>query len=499
MRKPYFFGFILSFISGVAFENIFYFGFSLAILFAILPAILLLVTKTDKQRKTSFLVSLVLIGLSLGILRVDILFMKQNKNALDAYISRVVKVNGLVEEEPDPRETYTKIVLEARSILDGSVKNVLKEPVRILVHVPEYPVLRLGTEIVVTGKISPAKDFVTGDGQTFDYRTYLAKDNIFYQISFPSISVVAEGKGNFLFAKLFILKDALMKNITRLIPEPEAALGGGILLGVKQSLGEDLLSKFRVAGVAHIIVLSGYNISVVANAFSRVAIFLPFTLRLLGSSFAVILFAMMVGGGATVMRATIMVLAVIFARAIGRESDALRVLVFAGGLMVALNPLILLYDVSFQLSFLATLSLVTLSPILEKYFVKIPNDTVREILVTTVATQIFVFPILLYHMGTFSALGIISNLFILPTIPLAMFLVALVSVFGLIPIFGYAFAFVTYIILAYIIFIVELFSRIPFASVSGITFPLWALVVSYVVLGIYIIKKFPYEIDKKIN
>jgi len=444
------------------------------------------------------LVSLVLLGFAFGIFRVDILLMKQNKTALDAFVSRVVKVTGRVAEEPDPRETYTNIVLEASSILDGGVQHILKEPARILVRVPEYPVLQFGDEIVVTGKIVPAKNFITPDGESFDYRTYLAKDNIFYQISFPSITVSAENKGNILFEKLFSLKDALMKNIARLIPEPEASLGGGILLGVKQSLGEDLLSKFRVAGVAHIIVLSGYNISVVANAFASVAIFLPFTLRLIGSSFAVILFAMMVGGGATVVRATIMVLSVIFARALGRESDALRVLIFAAGIMVAWNPLILLYDVSFQLSFLATLSLVTLSPILEKYFVKISNKTIREILVTTIATQIFVFPILLYHMGTFSALGIISNLFILPTIPLAMFLVALVSAFGFIPILGFAFATPAFIILWYIIFVVDRFSRIPFASVSGIAFPLWMLVVSYIVLGIFIIKKFPYEIDRKI-
>ena len=503
MRPEYFFSFSISFIVGIALESFFNFGYSFGILCAFLAIIIFLVQGNGARGAGSCIVSLVLLGCALGVLRVDFSMSKQNAHLLDKFLGSTVRVSGIIKNEPDVREEYTNIVLglaeprlgrEINSVLYGENQVVLEKTSNILVRVPVYPVLRYGDEVTVDGKITVPKNFTADDGKKdFDYQAYLAKDDIYYQMYFPKVTLIAHGKGNIILEKLFALKSLLMGNIVRMIPEPEASLAGGITLGIKQSLGEELLQKFRDTGVAHIVVLSGYNIAVIAGIISRLVLFMPFTLRLGASAIGVVLFAMMVGGGATVVRATLMALIVIVARVLGREGDALRALVFAGGLMVFANPMILLHDVSFQLSFSATLALVTLVPVIEKYFSFISHRVLREIMVTTFATQIFVLPLILYHMGSVSLIGLVSNIFILPVVPFAMLAVTLVASFAWVPFIGSVLALCAYLMLAYIVLAVEFFARIPFASLHNISFPLGALALAYALLGFYIAKNFPYE------
>lgn len=492
MRSEYFFSFIISFIVGIAFESIFNFGYSFGLLCALLAIVTFLVLRCGSCSVSSCIVSFMLLGCSLGVLRVDIFLLKQNAHALTEFLESTVSVSGVITSEPDVREEYANIVLEARGVLYGETQNVLERPSNILVRVPVYPVLRYGDEVSVVGKITVPKNFEPKDGvKAFDYRSYLAKDDIHYQMYFPKATLVSRGEGNSILEKLFALKAWLMGNIVRMISEPEASLAGGITLGTKQSLGDELLQKFRETGVAHIVVLSGYNIAVVAGIISRLVLFMPFSLRIGASATGIALFALMVGGGATVVRATLMALIVILARVLGRDGDALRALVLALGLMVFANPMILLYDVSFQLSFSATLALVTLVPVIEKYFSFISHRVLREIIVTTFATQIFVLPLILYHMGSVSLIGLVANIFILPVVPLAMLTVAFVATLAWVPIVSNIFAFGAYLVLAYIVLVVEFFARVPFASLHNISFPLGALAFAYALLGFFIIKNFP--------
>ena len=487
MRSKYFFGFIISFICGVAIESIFDFGYSFGVWCVLLAIIVLLAHGTRSHSKNVLLVSLVFLGLALGIFRVDVSQRNIAEQKIDNIVGKTLELSGILVSAPDVREEYANIVLETRKI-----SNVLNEGHRILVRIPVYPELHYGDEVVVVGKLAEPKNFEPDEnGKVFDYRAYLAKDGIYYQMFFPSVTVIAEGKGNMIIEKLFVLKAWLMKNISQKIPEPESSLAGGITLGIKQSLGTELLQKFRETGVAHIVVLSGYNIAIVASIISQLFMFMPFALRLTTSALGIVLFALMVGGGATVVRATVMALVVILARMLGRESDALRVLVLAGGLMVFVNPMILLNDVSFQLSFLATFAIVVFIPVIEKYFTFISHRVLREIVVTTFATQIFVLPLILYYMGSVSLIGFISNIFILPVVPIAMLVVALVAVLAWVPLVSSALAFLAYVLLAYIFLAVEFFARVPFASLQGISFPLFGLILAYTILGMYIYKNFP--------
>ncbi len=479
MNTKYFFGFIISFIVGVALESILDFGYSFAVLCVILSLFIFLIRDTGPQSKTVVFVSLIFLGIALGIFRVDVSNANTSAGILDSVVGNLVKLDGVIIDEPDVREKYTNVVLETN--------NVLEKNTRILVRLQTYPELKYGDSVSVIGKIVIPQNFSSKDNtRAFDYRSYLAKDGIHYQMYFPEVSVVSHGNGNLIREKLFIFKSWLMKNISQSIPEPESSLASGITLGAKQSLGEDLIQKFRETGIAHIVVLSGYNIAVVASIISRAVMFMPFSIRLFTSALGIILFAVMVGGGATVVRATLMALVVILARMLGREGDALRVLMLVGGTMVFVNPMILFHDVSFQLSFSATLAIVVFVPVLEKYFVFISSKIFREIIVTTFATQIFVFPLILYHMGSMSLIGFISNIFILPVVPIAMLAVSLAAVLAWLPIAGNLLAIFAYGLLAYIVTLVEFFARVPFASLHNISFPLLTLAITYTLLGIFI-------------
>lgn len=493
MRTPYVYGLTLGFVLGVTIEVLFGFGFSFAILFACIAALVALFPDGGSRRMHGSLVSFIFLACVLGVARVDVSSAIGNTHSLDTLADKSVVVHGVVVQDPDVRDQYTNIILKADSLSQGRKEDsrVLTPPVRILVRVPPYPLLRYGDEVAIEGKIAVPKNFPADTGgRAFDYRAYLAKDDVYYEISYPRVSLIAHGKGNRVHETLFAGRDMFLATIAKLIPEPEASLAGGILLGAQQSLGSEILQKFRETGVAHIVVLSGYNIAIVAGAMVRLLAVLPLSGRLLGSVAGIVLFAMMVGGGPSVVRATVMAIIIILGRALGRSDDALHALCLAGVVMVALNPLILLSDVSFQLSFVATFAILVFSPIIEKYFLWVsPRFSVREIFVATISTQVFVLPILLYHMGTMSLVGMIANLFVLPVIPLAMFMVFVTSIIGMASSFAaMPLVAISYALLWYVIMVVEFFAALPFASIEVSEFPLAALLASYVFFGVFIVK-----------
>jgi competence protein ComEC len=171
----------------------------------------------------------------------------------------------------------------------------------------------------------------------------------------------------------------------------------GLLLGAKQALGKDLLTEFSRAGVSHIVVLSGYNIAIVAETIMALLTYfsLPSLFTFIIGCISIILFTILSGGGASATRAMIMVLVALFAKKTNREYLVGRAFGFAVILMLSLNPGLLVFDPSFQLSILATIGIVFVSPIISP-FISFINERfgLREIVSSTLATQIIVLPFL---------------------------------------------------------------------------------------------------------
>ena len=479
MRAVWFYIFITGFIGGVAFRSFFDFGLAFAIFILILAVVVFLTKFVTEKHTIMVLVSLGILAFGLGILRFDIGEQEIGDPFLESHIEERLNLAGVVIDEPDERENHTRLRVELETADEEDVST------RALIITERFPKYRYGDRLLISGVLEKPTNFVNDLGREFDYISYLQKDDIYYTLPFPDIEKIGEGEGHPVKEVLFGIKQRFLESAQKLIPDPHVSLLGGLVVGAKQSLGEELQDDFRKTGIIHIVVLSGYNVTIVAEAIMRFFSFLP---RFAGASLgavSIVFFAVMTGASATIVRASIMALLVIIARHTERTYEITRALFLAGFLMVLHNPMIVVFDPSFQLSFLATLGLIYLAPHIEKYFKLVPTKwQLREFATATIATQIFVLPLLLYMMGELSLVALPVNLLILMFVPLTMLFGFLAGMIGMVSaILATPFTLVTYFLLAYELMVVDLFASLPFASVSIPYFPVWLVFSLYAGYG----------------
>jgi competence protein ComEC len=259
---------------------------------------------------------------------------------------------------------------------------------------------------------------------------------------------------------------------------------GGLILGEKAQFSEALRQSFVNTGTIHVVALSGYNVTIVAEwimkLFSQIS-FIPKNFGIGIGILTIILFIIMTGGSSTAVRAGIMAALALIARATGRSYDVARALTLAAVFMILLNPFILVYDVSFQLSMLATVAVIFLAPRIEKYFMWITEKfELRDIITVTCAAYIFVFPFILYKMGNFSLVALPANALILPFIPFTMMLGFITGLVGLIwYVLAVPIGYISYLFLHYELGVVSFFSNLPFAAFNFPDFPLWLTIAIY--------------------
>lgn len=472
MQKDLFYVILVGFVGGIFFRSFFDLGWSFSLFFILIGLVIFLYQYFQKNILT---IGILLFFIGIGMLRLDIASF-ENNSILNNSIDKKISMTALVVDEPDVREDNTRIVIRFDDI-DSKDKTILT-----INHFPEF---QYGDRIKVIGILQKPKNFSSEGEREFDYVSYLKKDNIKYQMFYPRVEYISTGNGNFIKEKLFVIKNTFLKNVKKVIPEPHASLLGGLVVGAKESLGKELQEDFRKVGLIHIIVLSGYNLTIVADSIMKFFSFLSIRFATLFGAVGIILFAIMTGASATIVRASVMALLVMLARSTGRISDMTRILFLAGFFMLMHNPNILVFDPSFQLSFMATFGLITLSSKLEKYFYFLPTKfQLRETMTTTIATQIFVLPLLLYMMGDFSIVAILVNLLVLVFIPMTMLFGFLTGIIGFVSlIVSLPFAYLTYGLLVYELKIVDIFASLPFASFHIPYFPFWLMLVIY---GIYL-------------
>lgn len=437
-------------------------------------------------------------------------------------VKQIVDGVGTIIEEPEQKETGQVIVVLVESlniagITDKSAKvseNSINSPkpcsVNFLIKIKtkSYPRFVYGDRISFKGKLLEPINFDSGSDRSFDYRGYLAKDDIYYEMKSATVDLIDSmdklldkqsdhGGVSMISATLFSLKRKFVWNLERTLGEPHAALAAGLVVGEKAALGKDLLDDFRAVGLIHIVVLSGYNITVVGEAMRRILSFMP---RIWGITFGgagIALFGILVGGGATVVRSCFMAGIALSASLMRRDYDVTRALVFVALIMLIQNPMILLHDPSFQLSFLATLGLILLaSPIENRLGFITEKFGIRGIVASTIATQIFVSPYILYMMGQISIIGMLVNILVLPFIPITMLFVFLTGAIGMIPFTFCAwisqfFGWISHALLSYELYMVQNFAQFPLASVHLPVFSGWWVVGFYALFAVaFAAKKF---------
>ncbi len=400
-----------------------------------------------------------------------------------------VTLTGLVIEEPDIRDRTINLTVEVEQIklADGSLHDV---DGKILLRTPRFPIFDYGTRLTFTGDLETP--FETAE---FSYKAYLARQDVYGVMSFPRIRESQPGYGNRFYGSLLQVKGQVQQAINRHVPAPESGLLSGILLGVDHSMPEQIDDDFRTVGITHIVVVSGFNIAIISTIF--LSIFDPLfgrhgavTATLLG----IFAFTLLVGADPSVVRAAIMGgIYVVTTKYIGRRNASIPILFFAAWMMTIWNPNDL-WDIGFQLSFVATLSLMLFArPLTQTVYEwlknRLPNATARVIIqvisdaiLVTLAAQVLTLPLILFYFSHLSLISILANGFVLPVQPLIMvwgglMLIASFLLPGLATVLGS----VVWVFLTYTIRIARALAQVPFAAVE-IPFSLNALINVYALI-----------------
>ncbi|OGG74473.1 hypothetical protein A3A37_01035 [Candidatus Kaiserbacteria bacterium RIFCSPLOWO2_01_FULL_52_36] len=477
---------IIGFLSGVFVRSFFLLGSSVVGFTALLAVAGFLFSYIERTKKPLIILSVALIAFASGILRMNNAVLVGDPE-LTARLGTEITIEGTVSDEPDVRENGVRISLSADKLMSATSTAI---HAGVLVVAPAHTNILYGDRVRATGTLRIPQDFDTGTGRQFNYPEYLAKDGIGYELAFASVErIVAENEGNILKRGAIWVKQKFLDGLGRSLSEPQAGLAGGITVGAKRGLGAELTDAFKTVGLVHIVVLSGYNITVVMDALWWALAGFPRAFGFAGSAFVAVFFALMTGGAASSVRAAAMALIAITGRMTGRVYLASRALGAVAFAMVLWNPFILAFDPGFQLSALATLGLIWFTPLFISRLSAIPEKFgLREIAATTLGTQIAVLPLLLYQNGQLPIFSLPANLLALVAVPAAMFFSAIAALGGialgpLAPIV----AFPAYVLLSYIIDVAKIFAGLPFSSLAIGAFSAWWMFIAYaVIVGVLI-------------
>jgi competence protein ComEC len=398
-----------------------------------------------------------------------------------------VLVTGCLTRPPDYRDNYTNLRIETKAVDSGS--GDLPVSGLILARVPINQAYEYGECLRLRGRLSTPPE-----NEEFSYRDYLARFGIHSYMTRVAVTRLPETGGNPVYTQIYNFKTILLENTYRLFPDPEASLLAGILLGVQTGLSANLQQAFKDTGTAHIIAISGFNIAIIAGLFF--SIFKNLAGERIGAGiavFGIFLYAFLVGGDAAVMRAAFMGSVSLFARQVGRRNDGMNALMAVALLMALINPLVL-WDVSFQLSFFATLGLILYSEPFSNFTNNIIERMIREDTSTiarivnenitlTFAAQLTTIPIMAYHFQRISLVSFIANPFILPVQPPVMIVSGLALLVSVVvyPL-GQLIAWIAWPFSAYSIRVVELFDRVPHGVIVLGNSSIWIVLAAYAAL-----------------
>ena len=358
-----------------------------------------------------------------------------------------ISISGFVDRNPKHYPTYTEFVLRVQGeYLKG----------RVLVRTESYKSVLYGDSISVSGT------FERPEGS---YAKYLEKERIHGIIAFPKgLAKIGEGEGSKIKAQLYKFKNQLEDSFSKYFSPKSSAFLGGITLGSKAGFDKNFREALQRSGTSHIVALSGYNITILASVTMSMFIFI-FKRRMAAilTTMVIIGFVIMTGAEASVVRAAVLAFIIIFAKEYGRAHDTKNAIMLAALIMILINPKVLVFDLGFQLSFLAFIGIIYVKPAIENLF-GLDKDLGflgwRKNLLETFSAQLAVSPLLISQFGFVSLISILANLLVLSIVPLTMYAGFIIAFLDLVlPIAAKGFSFLIQPLLGLEFFIIETASR----------------------------------------
>lgn len=270
-------------------------------------------------------------------------------------------------------------------------------------------------------------------------------------------------------------RDWFSGQVRQSIKEPEASLGIGFLVGQRSSLPEELDNALRVAGLTHIVVASGYNLTILLRLARRLFEKISKYLTALFGGLLITGFILVTGLSPSMSRAGLVAGLSLAAWYYGRTFNPFILLSIVAGISVLVNPTYIWGDVGWYLSFAAFAGVMIIAPLLHHYFFGPKKPTFfRQILFETVSALIMTIPIILIIFQQYSTYALLANILVVPIIPIVMFLVFIA---GIIPLTG----FFAELSLRYITHVVSWINVLPQAS-GDASISNWAVIAWYSVI-----------------
>ena len=395
---------------------------------------------------------------------------------LGKYSGKNQEVEAWVISEPDEKNGGQRFNVRVEKINIERVGDSSEHLIQVSLKNSEP--IKYGDRLKLSGKVQN----IFNDSES--YGRYMRVSKIFYQMKFVTATVVGNQSPSRLMTILINLKNTFIQKINNQLPAPESFLATGLILTGKGSLDADLQNDFKRTGLIHIVVLSGFNVSIVAVVIMELLKFLPKIVRFVFGVFFMICFCLMVGAGASVIRSLVMNIISIYGKLIGLNYRPIKGLFIAGLLMLVFNPILLFFDPSFQMSFMATLGLVLLSDKFSNRLVFLTERfAVRETISATLSTQIAVTPLIMHLSGVVSLISPITNILVLPLIPYTMLFVTVQMLSSYLnDVFTTLASCVSYFLLGYELKVVRFFSAFSFSAIEFETWDWYQTLLCYFVM-----------------
>jgi competence protein ComEC len=358
------------------------------------------------KRRVLMLILAVLAGILLGLWRGTI--ERVNLASYTPFINQTVSVWASVAEDP--------------TIVNGSQLRLRLDQVVIDdVSLPG----QVWASLLSTNNVVHRSDIVEISGKLkLGFGTFPA------MMSYGHLDRVTSQPGRDLAREI---RDDFGDKLRLAISEPQSDLGMGILAGQKTALPTDLAESFRIAALTHIVVASGYNLTILIRFARRLLARISRWAALSGASALVFAFACVTGFSPSMTRASMVAAFSLLAWYYGRRFHPIVLLSVVAALSIMIRPSYIWGDAGWYMSFLAFAGVIIVAPLIEDYFwgkkAKTESDTeskskhtIRQIFIETTSAQIMTMPIIALFLGQFAPYGIIANLLVLPIVPLAMLL-----------------------------------------------------------------------------
>lgn len=369
-----------------------------------------------KKFQTYFFESFVLVlSLAFGIFSTYLHKEINAKNHFLNFLSEKNIVQGVVSEKLKSTVYYDKFILKTTSVNQQNCSG------KIIFYVPKKAekVIEVGNRIkffetpkVLQNSFNPHQ---------FDYSKYLQNQNVFYEVKLKETDFITVATDNNFYHYINVIKSKLLKSYqVDSFKSDNYNLLMALLFGEKTELSKELSNKYTQAGIVHILAISGLHIALIYG----IVLWLTKPLQRLKKgkvyifliSLSVLWFyAVLAGFSASIVRAAVMFSIIAFAKILNRQATIYNSLALSAMLLLLYNPNYL-FDVGFQLSFAAVLSIVVFQPFVQKYNYSkyyIVKETKSLLLISLVA-QIGVLPLTLYYFGQFPLLFLVANLIAIP-------------------------------------------------------------------------------------